>query len=268
MTQSNAHAAGTPAVIHVTSGELDSSPEIAELVEAVRRDADAFVFLSGGASKISEEDRRQLLDLMNALAVLANRGVRLAVGDGGTKAGLMEAAGRARLSARPPFPLVGVAPGPELNGGKTAIDPNHSHVVAVDNPAWVEARAHRGWSPDQGYWGSEVDAMFDLFGRLSRGRPAIAIVANGGAVTLQEIRKYVETGQAMILVAGSGRAADALVSLVRGTASHDPEVVQLREAAQADGLMSRPELYEVFPATDGAAALADRIAWHLSTPAE
>jgi hypothetical protein len=260
-------AGGAPALIRVNSGELDASAEIARLVEEVRSDADAFVFLSGGASKMSEDDRRQLLDLMNALPVLANRGVRLAVGDGGTKAGLMEAAGRARLSARSPFPLVGVAPGPEVDGGTTPVDPNHSHVVAVENPAWAEARAREGWSPDQGYWGSEVDAMFDLFGRLSRGRPAVAIVGNGGAVTLQEVRRYVEAGRTMIVVAGSGRAADALVSLLRGTASDNPEVAQLSQAAQAAGLMSRPELYDVFPAADGAVALADRIARHLSPPA-
>ena len=261
-----AGAAGTPALIRVTSGQLDSSAEIARLVDEVRRDAEGFVFLSGGASKISDDNRRQLLDLMNALPQLANRGVRLAVGDGGTKAGLMEAAGRARLAARPPFPLVGVAPALEIDGGKTAIDPNHSHVVAVDNPAWVEARSREGWTPDEGYWGSEVDAMFDLFARLSRSRPAVAIVANGGAVTLQEVRKYVESDRAMIVVEGSGRAADALVSLLRGTLPSDPEVVQLREAAQANGLVSRPELYEIFPAANGAAALADRVAWRLTRP--
>ena len=259
-----ADAVGAPALIRVTSGRLDASPEIARLVQEVRRDADAFVFLSGGASKMSEGDRRQLLDLMSALSLLANRGVRLAVGDGGTKAGLMEAAGRARMAARPPFPLVGVAPAPEVEPGKTAVEPNHSHLVAVDNPAWAEARAREGWTPDQGYWGSEVDAMFDLFGRLSRDRPAVAVVGNGGAVTLQEIRKHEEARRRIILVAGSGRAADAVVSLLRGTAGATDEIARLRAAAQSEGLVSRPELFQVFAAKEGAAALADLIERHLA----
>ena len=178
----------------------------------------------------------------------------------------MEAAGRARLAARPPFPLVGVAPRPEVDGGDTPVEPNHSHLVAVENPSWVAARSQAGWRPDQGYWGSEVDAMFDLFDRLSRGRPAVAVVGNGGAVTLQEIGKHVAAGRSMIVVAGSGRAADALASLLGGTGPNDPEVVELSQAAQANGLMVRPELYELFPAEDGAAALADVIARHLSTP--
>lgn len=258
--------ASPPTLIRVMSGKLDSSAEIARLVADVRRDAEGFVFLSGGASKISEDDRQQLVGLMKALPLLANRGVRLAVGDGGTKAGLMEAAGRARLSARPPFPLVGVAPGPEVDGGTTPVDPNHSHVVAVENPAWAAARLREGWSPDQGYWGSEVDAMFDLFNRLCHGRPAVGLVANGGTVTLQEVRNHVAAGRRMILIAGSGRAADALISLLRGTASSNPEVVQLSRVAHAEGLASRPELYDVFQVADGVAALADRIARHLTTP--
>lgn len=259
MTDTQTDGPSRPAVIRVNSGQLDSSPEIAKLVEDVRRDAEAFVFLSGGASKMSDDDRRQLLELMQALTILADGGLRVAVGDGGTKAGLMEAAGLARVAARRPFPLVGVAPGPEVDRGKTPIDPNHSHVVAVSNPGWVHTHEREGWTPDQGAWGSEVDAMFDLFGRLSRGRPAVAILANGGHVTLQEVRKNVEAGRKMIIIEGSGRAADALVSLLRETASDDSEVRRLSDAAKAEGLMFRPDLYDVFSAGDGATALADRI---------
>jgi hypothetical protein len=257
-----------PVVIRVVSGQLHASPEIAQLVDDVRGRADVFVFLSGGASKISEPARRTLLGLLDALPILVDRGVRIAAGDGGTKAGLMEAAGIARLKARTPFPLVGVAPAPETTTGpepgKTELDPNHSHVVVVENPLWIKERRRAGWTPDQGYWGSEVDTMRDLFDRLSRERPSVAIVANGGAVTLQEVRMHVESGRTMIVVADSGRAADALISVLRGTEPADDEIRELSEAARSADLFSRRELYKVFTAADGAAALADTVARHLT----
>src|SRR5438552_2647844 len=87
---------GEPRLIHVTADAAASDPQLRTLIEDVRAHADVFVFLAGGASKMPEESQRRLLELFDALALLARSGVRLAVGDGGTQAGIMEAAGRAR----------------------------------------------------------------------------------------------------------------------------------------------------------------------------
>jgi hypothetical protein len=42
---------------------------------------------------MQEDQQRQLLAMFDALSLLAKAGRRIAVGDGGTKAGIMEAAG-------------------------------------------------------------------------------------------------------------------------------------------------------------------------------
>ena len=64
--------------------------------------------------------------------------------------------------------------------------------------------------------------MYWLFGALAEGRPSVAIVANGGGITLNEVESNVRAGRRIILIEGSGRAADALVSLVRKTAGVGP----------------------------------------------
>src|SRR5262245_57747216 len=102
------------------------------MIQEIRRAADTFVFLSGGASKMTDSTREQALGLLQALAVIAGER-KLAVGDGGTKAGLMAAAGEVRRRAPRPFLLVGVAPAPEITRsdepGKTPVEPNHTHLV-------------------------------------------------------------------------------------------------------------------------------------------
>ena len=188
----------------------EKTPQLTALIAEIRKQADAFVFLSGGASQMSEDHQRQLLAMFDALMLVARSGRRIAVGDGGTQAGIMEAAGLARLASGNAFPLIGVAPAREIQPrGKTPVDPNHSHVVAVDNPS----------APAQDSWGSETDTMYWLFAKLAEGRPSVTVVANGGGITLAEVDANVRAGRRTILIEGSGRAADALISLVRKTKS-------------------------------------------------
>jgi hypothetical protein len=185
----------------------------------------------------------------------------------------MEAAGLVRAGAREPFPLIGVAPAADITGadepgknepGKTEIDPNHSCVVAVDNPLWVEARRREGWNPEQGQWGCELEVMADLFDRLSAGRPSVAVLANGGDAALREVRMHLDAGRRVILIEGSGRAADAIVSLLRGTGVAGDEMNALRRTAESLGLLSRPTLYTVVTLSDGAPALADALCRYLT----
>ena len=206
-------------VVRVLADDAASSAAVAELVAELRAVADGFVFLAGGASKMRDEVKSRLLALFDAFDLLVGRGVRFAVGDGGTKAGLMEASGLARRASGDRFPLVGVSPAPEITltgeSGKTPIDPNHSHLVVVDNPAWERVEDS---TPGGGYWGSETEAMHAIFGRLSEGRPSVALVANGGAITLREVRLHLSARRPVVVVAGSGRAADAVLAAVTGAA--------------------------------------------------
>jgi hypothetical protein len=240
-----------PRFLEVSSVGLEKNTQLASLVTEIRKQADAFVFLSGGASKMRAEDQRQLLSMFEALTVIAKSGRRIAVGDGGTQAGIMEAAGLARRASGNAFPLIGVAPVNEIPPrGKTAIDPNHSHIVAVGNPS----------APAQDSWGSETETMYWLFGKLAEGRPSITIVANGGGITLAEVEANVRAGRRMILLEGSGRAADALISLLKNTRASDADILDLRNRAQTQALTRRPELFQVVPLGTGAAGLRDAIA--------
>ena len=258
-------------VIEVRGGLLTPAADLERMIHLYRSRADAFVFLSGGASNMSESARGQLLGLFSTFELLSRRGLRFAVGDGGTKAGIMAAAGLARRASGDAFLLLGVAPSPQIRPpgepGKTAIEPHHSHVVAVHNDGWVDARRKEGWDPSQGYWGSETSAMYEIFGRLAEGRPSVAIVANGGNVTLDEVRQNIEQGREVIVIAGSGRAADAIASLLEGGAPVDQEVVRFREKAGEVGVLENRRLFTVLPLEKGAPALADLLFSKLSRPA-
>jgi hypothetical protein len=243
-------AAGEPRVIAARQAHLERNPDLRALIASVHRDADAIVVLSGGASKMTEAKQRELLAMFEALGTLA-RERRIAVGDGGTRAGIMEAAGKARLASGRVFPLIGVAPAREIApAGSTPIDPHHSHLVAVDDPALPKGDAA---------WGSETATMYWLFNRFAEGRNSAAIVANGGGITLQEVAANVEFGRPMIVVEGSGRAADAIIALLRDTTPADAEVQALRDKARLARLTRRPDLFRVVPITAGAAGLLEAL---------
>jgi hypothetical protein len=261
----------TTVVVRAGASEVGTSPVVASLVHDLRARADAFVFLCGGASKVSDQTRDRLLGLFQAFELLAVRGVRFAVGDGGTRAGIMEAAGLARRASGGAFPLLGVAPAPEIlpagAPGTTPIDPHHSHVVAVDDPGWAEARAATGWTAADGYWGSETGAMYEIFARLAAGRRSVALVANGGAITLDEVAMNLAQNRPLVIVRGSGRAADALVAVLEGQAPEDEEIRRLMPRAAALALPAHRDRIRVFPLGDGPQALADLLATLLGQPA-
>ena len=240
-----------PLIIPVTPDSAATDAKLRGVIEDLRARTEAYVFLAGGASKMDPADQQKLLVLFDALAIVARRGTRLLVGDGGTQAGIMEAAGKVRLKSGRAFPLVGVVPASEVvtksdttstAKDKTPVDPHHSHIIAVDDRA-------RDTSKDA--WGTETQTMYQLFARLAQGRPSVAIVANGGEIVLSEVEENVRAERHIILIAGSGRAADALVSLLDGTTSTGDEVVTLRAKAEERGLMRRRDLFHVFHLADG-----------------
>jgi hypothetical protein len=239
-----------PYVIAVKGSAVEANAEVRALIDTVRHQTDALVVLSGGASKMSEAKQGELLAMFEALGTLAMER-RIAVGDGGTKAGIMEAAGTARRASGRAFPLIGVAPAREIPpAGKTPLDPNHSHVVAVDDTALAAGEAG---------WGSETATMYWLFGQIAEGRPSVAVVANGGGITLAEIDANVDAGRPTILIEGSGRAADAVITLVRGTMPAEGEVALMQNKAREAKLNRRPELFRVVSITKGAPGLLEAL---------
>ncbi len=262
--------AGGPAIIRVDAASVPTSAAVRALVEEYRAAAEVFLFLSGGAAEVSDAVSGQLQALLDALPRLVALGLRLAVGDGGTRAGIMEWAGLVRRRAGGAFPLLGVAPAEEVTTtgepGRTAIDPNHTHVVLVADPEWTRRRgADR--ARGGGHWGAETDAMYEIFGRLSADRGSAALVVNGGAITLDEVGRNLAQRRPIVVVAGSGRAADAVVARVRGTEPAEPAPQELREAVARLGLDAYRDLIHVIDLRAGAAGLADRLAPLLRRPA-
>jgi hypothetical protein len=227
----------------ISSSDPDADQSARALIQEIRSAADCFIFLSGGASHMADHHRQSLLAMFDALRLVAESGYRIAVGDGGTQAGIMEAAGRVREASKQAFPLIGVAPAAEVPPlGSTPLDPHHSHVVAVRTPP----------ASGSNTWGSETATMYWLFQKLAEARPSVTIVANGGEVTLSEVEANILAGRRMILVEGSGRAADAIASLLRGTDDADS---RLAARAQQLGVTRRRELYQLVGLDDGAAGL-------------
>ena len=244
-------------LVTVSSTARDKSEALATIIADIRKQADQFVFLSGGASAMSDGEQRRLVAMFDALAQMAKSGRRLAVGDGGTHAGIMRAAGDARRASGDAFLLIGIPPAKEIPPrGKTPVDPHHSHIVAVENPS-VAA--------DQDAWGSETETMYWLFDRLAEGRPSVTVVANGGGITLAEVDANVRAGRTMIVIEGSGRAADALVSLIRKTPPATGQIADLRARAEKANLARRPNLYRFVPLGAGAAGLRDALVQALTS---
>lgn len=251
-----------PVVLQLNSAE-PYPDDVVRLIEAIRSEADGFVFLSGGASNMSDDDRKALLDLFRCFEILSDRGLRFAVGDGGTKAGIMEAAGRARFATGYSFPLLGISPAPEIGfdgrSGSTEIDPNHSYVLAVTNDLWLENQKKKGWEPSSGYWGSETETMYEIFGRLAQGRPSVTIVANGGGVTLDEVEQNLRQERRMIVIAGSRRAADAIAAALEGKEPDSEEESRHSERVASLAVRERSDRFRIFPLKEGPQALADAI---------
>jgi hypothetical protein len=234
--------------LEVSSVAPESNAKLAELVADIRRQADRFVFLCGGAANMDTERQQPALAMFDALAQLPLDGYRLAVGDGGTRAGIMEAAGKARRASGNKFVLLGVAPAVDVPPrGTTPTDPNHSHIVTVADPS----------APAVDAWGTETDTMYWLFKRIAAGRPSVAVLVNGGKIALKEVRANIDAGRVVITVEGSGRAADAIACLVKGAAAPDGEVADLCGHAQSLGLPGRPELFRVLPLAAGATGMRD-----------
>jgi TRPM family ion channel len=203
------------------------------------------VVLVGGAGGMAEGDRvlagevvrRSVFPLLDRLGAV--------VVDGGTDAGVMRVAGRARAACGGRFPLVGVvargtvaAPG-SAGPDAEVLEPFHTHVVLVPGSEWG----------DESPWLAEVASA------IADGAPTVTLVVNGGAVTYDDIARSLGVGRPVVVLGGTGRAADEIAAAAAGRAvdaraaqvaaspltsvvdSHDHHAVT---AALASALASRP----------------------------
>jgi hypothetical protein len=163
------------------------------------------VVVIGGAVELDNTKMKHLRDQVDAIVrVVQKRGA--VVVDGGTLFGVMQLMGEAHRDLEATFPLVGVVPAgwvelpgrprPPPERDPWTLEPNHTHFVAV-----LESEP-----------GAEVgDAATVLAG--AGAKPSVTVVINGGEATLLEAEQSVKAGRPIIVVAGSGRIADAIVGI-------------------------------------------------------
>ncbi len=100
----------------------------------------------------------------------------------------------------------------------TQLDPNHSHFILVE-------------TNDRG---GETETMYSLAALLSTACSSVAILSNGGNITVEEVLQNVLQRRPVIVITGSGRFADDLVGFLQG---HLPDLHDSRLAeiiAQGD----------------------------------
>lgn len=196
----------------------------------------AVLVVVGGAGGMSGSD----LDAFHTLAVHHVLPVLSAasgaVVDGGTDAGVMAALGRARRDLGSTVPLVGVAArgtvrvGDGPSGGdddRAAVEPNHTHLVLVPGQEWGEE------SP----WLSRVATA------LAGDAPSLTLVVNGGEITYDDIGHSLGAGRPVLVLAGTGRTADAIASagqIATGDAPATGERIPTDGTIRAGGTTGSP----------------------------
>ncbi|MFI9813774.1 hypothetical protein [Saccharothrix variisporea] len=182
-----------------TDDRIARVDDVAELAAAldrlgVRRGRPVLA-LVGGAGGMSPAESERVRDLLRELLpALAARGA--AVVDGGTDVGVMRVIG----DLADGLPLVGVVAEGAL--GDTALEPHHVHV-------FVPGEA----------WGDESPWLAKAVSVLADGSPSVTLLVNGGDITYTDAAHSIEHGRPVVVLADTGRTADAIAAAAGGVSS-------------------------------------------------
>jgi predicted Rossmann-fold nucleotide-binding protein len=178
---------------------------VRSLLEAIELSGPAPVLVVvGGADAMEASIAPRLERLFERGALRAAADAGAVVLDGGTQSGVMAALGHAVALSEVAATLVGVAPGGKVTypgdtraiAGSTHLEPNHSHFILANSSEW----------------GGETALLFDVIDLIAEGRPAVAIVAAGGPGTVDEVAMASRRGMPLVVLAGTGGAADRLAA--------------------------------------------------------
>ncbi len=178
------------------------------------------IVVVGGAGRLSDQDLHKIEHLFqNVLAPVAETCGAVVV-DGGTDAGVMKLMGKARSLTKSHFPLVGVSPGelsilPDTQASHTEaapLEPNHTHFILVKGDRW----------------GDESKYLARVATQIAGKSPSIAIVINGGEITLRDAECSVQEKRPLWVIEGTGRTADRLVAATRG--AEDDRLLRIAES--------------------------------------
>ncbi len=180
------------------------------------------ILIAGGASAMGKESDDELFPLLMNGIVRPATSLDALVLDGGTQTGVMALIGLGVSQQQHRPTLLGVAAdGMVLYPGKTTgtnkgarpLDPNHSHFILVKADTW----------------GQETRTMYELVPFLSREHASVAVLVNGGEITRKEALYNVHQGRPLIIIEGSGRAADEIAHAMRDAAyaSSNAELIEI-----------------------------------------
>jgi hypothetical protein len=172
------------------------------------------VVVVGGAGGMSDEDTGRVLRLFTDALVPAVVAAGATVVDGGTDSGVMRLLGLARNGAAHHFPLVGVAAEHTVSlpgtSGPGTLDPHHSHVLLVPGSRW----------------GDESPWLAGTAAALAGTAPSVTVLVNGGAIALDDASQSLADDRPVLVLDGTGRAADQVAAAARGDLS-DARAVDL-----------------------------------------
>lgn len=164
----------------------------------------ALIMIAGGASNLDTRTSLELSPLFRDGIASVAASLDALIIDGGTQAGVMELMGLGVAQQHHKATLLGVAPAGSITypgkptsktrNKKVPLDPNHSHFVLVESDVW----------------GGETETMYALAHVLCQGRPSVAMLIDGGAISKSEVLHNVRQKRPTIIIEGSGRFADEI----------------------------------------------------------
>jgi SLOG in TRPM, prokaryote len=172
----------------------------------------------GGASGMDSQHLSAVARLLYKHVVPLLDHAEVTVVDGGTDVGVMRVMGQARQDSHARFPLIGVAAENTIvlpGGMRGTVDaahfePHHTHLVLVPGDSWG----------DESPWLSHVATV------IAGDQPSATLVINGGEVTYDDIALSLEHNRPVVVLAGTGRTADAIAAASAGQ-EHDPRALEL-----------------------------------------
>jgi TRPM family ion channel len=172
--------------------------------------------VNGGTAKLGPTLEAQLGLLLQDGVARAAVDHRLTLVTGATDAGIFALLGQGLARWGRTAPCIGVtvadmATWPGKLAGEVPLEPHHSHFVLVEGQ----------------HWGDETTTMYALVAWLGCDRPSAAIFAGGGEIVIHEMQANVRQSRTMILLAGSGRATDAVLAARAGGPASDPRLAEI-----------------------------------------
>jgi len=168
--------------------------------------------LVGGAGGLAARERDRLRPLFGQALVPVLAAVEGAVVDGGTDSGVMRLMGEAVAQAGHVLPLIGVValgtvtvPGTSAAAGTAKLEPHHSHFVLVPGTDW----------------GDESEWLAELATLVAGPRASATLLVNGGETAWRDVEASIAARRPVIVLEGSGRAADDIAAALRGTRADD-----------------------------------------------